>query len=620
MRPPLPDLRKPSTPSSTNKYATVLDAGVTKVQDGVKQVVEKYQGSLEALERRIDQASSAAARDLKEGVSKLVASGLARKIPYEELAREISGLQADLTRGLNGAVDAVQSRVQALSPLGTNIWQKADSAIRLVRAFGDAPVVDGMGFNRERIAYYFDSLIGGAVKTTPMAALVNRVGDDLKALGMRVPTGELLDRLIPNALKDFDVSKILPDFAGIKLDRLFEGVEDAHGDREPREEGSPRIRQAGSKRAWLETELDVPFDQPATLFSFGPVSVRLVNADLHALSRIEATPSSGTIQRVDGKLEADWEVHVAGLHVVSFLKTALRFDESKRVRFDLSPDRVSLQGILKPISEAIAKLGFSDSGFSIRPVIKGGLPMGVQSLLDLPLPAIQFGAFGIAGLRLICAFDLTVELGGEPPVDFSLGTSLAIARKTAPFTLTIFILGGGGWFEAGARYRPMARTITTSVSIGLSASASLAIALGPVRGSVAVYFGVTAEFHSTSGGPSSLHVGILLLVRGEVQVFGFISVTIMLMLEAEYISGGSMVGRGTLSIKVKICWCFTLSFSTSVTMRFGGGGGGGFGGGAIDAPHDGSLLAVADGGFRSMQVDPIVDFRAGAERYLRLFH
>jgi hypothetical protein len=47
------------------------------------------------------------------------------------------------------------------------------------------------------------------------------VGADLKALGIRLPTDKLLDRLLPQPLTNIDFGKLLPDFAGLKLDRLF---------------------------------------------------------------------------------------------------------------------------------------------------------------------------------------------------------------------------------------------------------------------------------------------------------------------------------------------------------------------------------------------------------------
>lgn len=617
-------------------FTTRFARGATELNGLVADAKAPFAAALKAAENPWNAAKGGLEEILKaDGLKKRLADALDPSVPaaevgllLERLRSDLDGLKGDFDRALGGAADAVQGQLRDLirqaktenpAAIAAGLFQGRDTALRLVRAFGEAPVVDGMAFNREKVAYYLDALSGGKVRTTPITALVNRAGDDLKAMGLRVPTGEILDRLIPDDLKNFDLSKILPDFAGLKLDRLFQGLKMPEGVQDKVKVRHGFDKQA--RRAWLETEVDVPFSEPATLFEFGPVLVRLDRALFHALTRLEAEATGSSTQKAEGRLEGDWGVVVAGLPVVTFRQTALRFDESKRVKFDLKPDKVELQGILRPIAEAIAKLGMSEGGLSIRPAMNGGMPVGVQSILDLPLPAVQLGTFGISGLRLVSTFELTVLLGGTPPVDFSLGVGLGLGRKTAPFTLTIFILGGAGWFEVEARYRPMSGQITTRVSIGLAAAAALAISLGPIRGSVAVYFGATAEFQSGGGTATNLQIGIILLVRGEVEVFGFISVTIVLMLEAQYVQGGTLIGRGSVSIRVKICWFLTLKFSASVTLTFGGGGDG-----IADArpgPFDveeGPLLALAGpGGFRSMPVAQVDPFRSQAERHLRMF-
>jgi hypothetical protein len=127
-----------------------------------------------------------------------------------------------------------------------------------------------------------------------------------------------------------------------------------------------------------------------------------------------------------------------------------------------------------------------------------------------------------------------------------------------------------------ALYKPLLGQIQTAVTIGIVAGARIGFAFGPVKGEVAVFFGISAEFASGRGVPNrGLALTIMLLIRGEVNVLGFISVNVTLLLEAEYRSDGSLTGRGTLSLKIKICWCFTLKVSTRVEYKFRQGSGGG---------------------------------------------
>ncbi len=59
-----------------------------------------------------------------------------------------------------------------------------------------------------------------------------------------------------------------------------------------------------------------------------------------------------------------------------------------------------------------------------------------------------------------------------------------------------------------------------------------------------------------------------LLLGGEVDLAGLISVALKLLLELQYTtSPSSLLGRGTLSLKVKICWLLTISVSLSIEKR-----------------------------------------------------
>jgi len=174
----------------------------------------------------------------------------------------------------------------------------------------------------------------------------------------------------------------------------------------------------------------------------------------------------------------------------------------------------------------------------------------------------------LANLRLGFFFELFVLDG------FTLATGVSVAKRTAPFTLTIFILGGAGWFDFRLRYLPRDRKLIAETSIGVFASASLAIALGPIKGGIYAYFGIVVEHRAETGKSSQLSVAIVLMFSGHVSILSFISIDLVLGLEAQYTSGGGLVGRGYVSLRIKICWCFTLKVSASVTYGFGNASGG----------------------------------------------
>src|SRR5258706_8298729 len=104
--------------------------------------------------------------------------------------------------------------------------------------------------------------------------------DRIRALRIRVPTRQILDRCIPDALKNFDLASILPSFGGLELTNLFSQLKmpDLSGDAVKVTHGFDRE----ALRAWLRADTVVRFDDAQTLFSFGPVSVRLNRAIFEA--------------------------------------------------------------------------------------------------------------------------------------------------------------------------------------------------------------------------------------------------------------------------------------------------------------------------------------------------
>lgn len=481
-----------------------------------------------------------------------------------DLENAVNAGTADAVRAVEAAAasaarDAemlVRSVAKNVVDLSADAKKAGDNVLRLVRAVGDPPRVPNLSFpsGREAIAYLFDEQ-KREVAITPVIAYVSRVQDALQPLGIDLPTRSLLDRVVPDDLKNFDVSKIFRDFAGMKLSGLFPNLKlpDKANQAVKVQHGIDRQ----SLRAWLEAHVDVPIDQPATIFAFGPVMLRLLSARFTAHVRVEATPGEPARQRAHGEISGNWELQIGGTAIATFRNTRLTFDDSGNINFSISPQNVELNGALKFLTDLIAATGTRDSGFSIEVT---PLPPRIRSVLNLPLPDIQIGAFGISNLRLGCGFGLELENFK----DFVITVDLNVGRKTAPFALTVFILGGGGWLDTHTRYK-IGGSIETTVSIGITAGASLAIALGPIRGGVYIYFGITVEYRS-GGGP--VLIGIVILMGGVVSLLGIVDISISLLLEAQY-GGGRLIGRGTVSAKIRICWCFTLEVSETVQYEFG---------------------------------------------------
>jgi hypothetical protein len=308
-----------------------------------------------------------------------------------------------------------------------------------------------------------------------------------------------------------------------------------------------------TRRAWVNTEVNFQAKGNATLFAVGPLAVRINTPRFEAEARMEGDLKGIRQRKVRGQLLGDWLLQIGGFPLITFKQTPLEFDEAGRVNFRVNPSNVQLAPALDFINDLMSTI--SPGGLTTR--FDGD---GVVSTLDLPIPDTQIGAFGFSGLRL--GASLALRYGG----DFNIGVTASLGRRDAPFTLTVFILGGAGYLELGSRYYPSTGKVAATADMAIAVSASLAIALGPIRGGVAVYVGVTANYDSLRGG--GLVVGLMFMVRGHVSVLSIASATITLRLDGQY-QGGAMVGRGHLEIKIKICWCFTLEVSESVTYTLG---------------------------------------------------
>lgn len=477
----------------------------------------------------------------------------------EKIAEVRSFLERQRDEAVRQIEEELGGGIKAARQILGVVESMKDDVLKLVRAFGKPPEVSGLQFDRPEVAFFYDEL-KDRVNVTPViarAAQAAAIVEALKPFGVDLPVKELGEQLIPAELRNFNLSSILPNIAGIPLQDLFSGLKMPEGSSD-----AVKVRHGLDKqtrRAWVNTEVNFQAKENATLFAVGPLAVMVNQPRFRADARMEADLQGIQQRKVSGELRGDWLLQIGGFPLITFKQTPLTFDEAGRIDFKVNPQDVQLAPALDFINDLMTTI--SPGGLSTR--FDGD---GVVSTLDLPIPDTQLGAFGFSGLRL-CA-SLALRFGGG---DFNIGVTAGLARRDAPFTLTVFILGGAGYLELGSRYHPSTGKVAATADMAIAVSASLAIALGPIRGGVAVYLGVTANYDSERGG--GLVVGLMFMIRGHVSVLSIASATITLRLDGQY-QNGAMVGRGSLEIKIKICWCFTLEVSESVTYTLGSTSGG----------------------------------------------
>lgn len=504
-------------------------------------------------------------REVKGWIDK---AALEAAATVEDARKRLEGTFKDIKREVSPVLEAAKGDMKRVIDANRDKLKVAESGVRLLRAFGDPPRMPGLEFNREKLGYYF---IRGQipVDVTPCTAWLNRVGDELKGIGLRVPTKNLLEQITPHfGGPNFSLGDLIPDCAGLRFDKLFRLVP-----LPALPPDQPRITRGVDKlamRAWVRAELDVRTQSRSQLFQLGPLQLSLDSARFQANSLAEVGLSSGARVQANASIDSDWVVHVAGQELVRLQRAAIRYDDRGDMKFDLNPKNIRFTGLLGFMGNLLSSLpnNEDEDGPFVEILRREGLPCGIKAGLRMRLPDTGAGVFAISNLRLA----LHVGLEITESADFGFSVGFALATRQAPCSVNILFLGGGGWFEVTGFYCPSRSDQNrVTVSLGIAVSAVISFSLGPISGIVGAFIGIGVDLTHSRGGTQYSFVASF-GVFGRVQVLGFISVSIGIYMELRY-EAGALIGRGQVSIKVKICWCFTLSFSAGVTYRFGSGGG-----------------------------------------------
>jgi len=553
-------------------------------------ILNNLTGTINQIHGEIDNLANKSRQEVERAanIAKSVAQKLEQNISDETrraLQTATEALMGNATKILAPFEKKLRDEVRRIDLSGDLEKAKAvgERTLRLVRAYGEAPIAQAMKLNRERLAYYYGELderaaeLKNLVAYTPATVLMNRVGRelenlDLKTLGIRLPSKELVEKFVADNLPKFDLKDILPDFAGMKLEKFFSGVKIPQGVKDAVNVAHGIDKQTG--RAWAKCDVVMPLGKPISLFNFGAVEVRLVKAHFEAHTSMSADlMNPDRIEKhAEGAITADWHLLILGQVVLTLEKSTLRFDKNGKLKFEMQPTSIKLAAALQFVSDLVRSFNpGKKSGLSFELVTQGMLPVGARAVLNLPLPPLQTGAFAVSHLALRSRFEVAAPSG-----KFYVGVGLSLSSKERPFTLTVLCLGGGGWLDVLTMYRPFEESgkLQTRLSIGLAAGADFTFDIGVAAGTVYFLISLYAEY-TVGGGNSSLRIALRLSMGGEVSILGIVSVNLSLVLEASYESGGTLKCRGELSVSIEICWCFTLEVHQEVEFVLAGGGGGG---------------------------------------------
>jgi hypothetical protein len=480
------------------------------------------------------------------------------------LDHSVRGLQNDLARSTETARMYADRVFGAAGRLGEGGLMAAPSnVLKLYSAVTSAPELAALKANIDRIRAGFDEL-SDVIDTTEAKALFNRLGDELKALGLSLPFDKIGDRLLPVDLSKFDINAVFRNFGGAKLDSLFKGFKLPAGVRD-----AIKVTHDFDKaqaRAWVQVDINAPMPGRRSLFAVGPFKADFVDMMLTGQVRLEVSKDQDRVMESGfGRIDTSIDVVVGGQSMVRFDKFALAFTREKGLDIEFDPKNIRLNPSFKFIQDFLATL-FPDEIGGLKVIKLDGMPIGIEHEFSIPPLALNFGTSGVSNISIENRFKLLAY------PDFMLANRFNLSTVERPFIFSIFIIGGTGYIQVDAEYRPFDSELMVAVEAGAGGSASLAFAFGPFSGQVFITLSGVLSYRKVIGRPGGgLSIASVLVIAGHVNVAGIVTVGIVLMLRMTYRDNGQIDADGTLTVTIRISRFFKITARASAKYKLRGG-------------------------------------------------
>jgi hypothetical protein len=250
----------------------------------------------------------------------------------------------------------------------------------------------------------------------------------------------------------------------------------------------------------------------------------------------------------------NFKINLFGFIIIWFerLRFEARNGRKPDVVVDLrqGTDAVQFGGPLEFVNtlrEFIPSNGFSD------PPTLTVTPSGIAAGYSLGLPTIGVGVFSLSNASIGAAFNLPFD--SRPA-----SVQFRFSERQHPFSLTVSLLGGGGFFGIG-----VSAAGVQEIEAALEFGAAIAIDLGVASGGVEIKAGVYFHWLEAVPNKGSVTLAGYVRIHGELSVLGIISASLTFNLELGYTKEGGeskAYGEATLVVEIDI-----LFFSASVSVH-----------------------------------------------------
>lgn len=316
----------------------------------------------------------------------------------------------------------------------------------------------------------------------------------------------------------------------------------------------------------LPTSLDATFDWETEIKNSDPAHLLVPTAGgLATILSMHGKVSAPIANPADATFDAqarmtNFKVNLFGFIIIWFDALTFKASRGKKpdVAVDMHPgdDSVVFGGPLEFVNE-LRKV-IPSNGFSDPPSLQV-TPSGIAASYSLSLPNIGVGIFALSNVSLGAGFSLPFDAS---PMEVKFNFS----ERQNPFSLTISLFGGGGFFAIGIGSEGV-REIEAALEFGAAVSIDLGVASGGVEVKAGVYF------HWLEAASSkTVELAGYVRLHGELSVLGIISVSLTFNLQLSYLKQGSkssVWGEATLTVEIEILF-FSASVSVQCRREFGG--------------------------------------------------
>ena len=315
----------------------------------------------------------------------------------------------------------------------------------------------------------------------------------------------------------------------------------------------------------LPDKIEARFDWKTNVNKSDPLGLFVPNPDgtqtvleMHGLvSSPIAQPSATTFNAAASIV--NFKVNLFGFITIWFdrLSFIAQAGSKPDVAVDLHPgDRTIEFGgpleFVNKLREIIPSNGFSD------PPSLSVTPSGISASYSLNIPSVAVGIFALEHVSIGAGFALPFD---ARPAEVRFNFS----ERQRPFSLTVSLLGGGGFFAIGIGTEGV-REIEAALEFGAAVSIDLGVASGGVEIKAGVYFHWMQQ---------SVELAGYVRLHGELSVLGIISASLTFNLQLAYLkeSGHSVVwGEATLVIEIEVLF-FSADVSVKCRRELGGSDG-----------------------------------------------